>query len=113
MITFKKIDRRYNGGNVYQYMLSVNNSRNPIESIRTFNEVRQWCQDTWGPSYELHDAWAWSMPKSWAWNVSGDWRPVSIGDWPNWAWANDSKDEKRVIYLKTDKEYMLAKLRWE
>lgn len=97
MITFKKIDRRYNGGTIYQYMLLVN-SRNLIEEIRTFNKIRQWCESIWGYSYELHDAWAWED---------------LLHDYPLWTWANDSKDKKRAIYLKTDKEYMLAKLRWE
>jgi len=94
MITFKKIDRRYNGGSIYRYMISVN-SRDPIEEIKTFNEIRKWCESIWGDSYELHDAWAHGS------------------DWPIWTWANDSKDKKRAIYLKTDKECMLAKLRWE
>jgi hypothetical protein len=97
MITFKKIDRRYNGGTIYQYMISVNGSHNLIEEIKTFNEIREWCEVTWGRSCELHDAWAWGVPH----------------DYPIWTWANDSKDSKRAIYLKTDKEYMLAKLRWE
>ena len=96
MITFKKIDKRYNGGTIYQYMILVN-SRNLIEEIRTFNEIRKWCESIWGYSYELHDAWAWEV----------------LHDYPLWTWANDSKDSKRAIYLKTDKEYMLAKLRWE
>lgn len=96
MITFKKIDRRYNGGTIYRYMILVN-SRVLIEEIRTFNEIRKWCESIWGYSYELHDAWAWEV----------------LHDYPLWTWANDSKDSKRAIYLKTDKEYMLAKLRWE
>lgn len=96
MITFKKIDRRYNGGTIYRYMILVN-SRDLIEEIRTFNEIRKWCESIWGYSYELHDAWAWEV----------------LHDYPLWTWANDSKDSKRAIYLKTDKEYMLAKLRWE
>lgn len=97
MIKFKKIDRRYNGGNIYQYMIETNGSPyNLIVEIKTFNEIRKWCEATWGYSYELHDAWA-----------HGE-------DYPIWTWANDSKsDKKRAIYLKTDKEYMLAKLRWE
>lgn len=95
MITFKKIDKRYNGGNIYQYMILVNYSHDLIDEIRTFNEIRKWCESIWGYSYELHDAWAHGA------------------DWPIWTWANDSKDKKRAIYLKTDKECMLAKLRWE
>jgi|688.fasta_scaffold419974_4 hypothetical protein len=94
IITFKKIDRRYNGGNIYQYMIETH-GMNSRDQIKTFNEIRQWCEVIWGRSYELHDAWAHDE------------------DWPIWAWANDSKDSKRAIYLKTDKEYMLAKLRWE
>lgn len=91
---FKKIDRRYNGGNIYRYMIEINgfDSRAQIEE---FNEIRKWCEINWGRSYELHDAW------------------IHDNDWPVWAWANDSKDSRRSIYLKTDKEYMLAKLRWE
>lgn len=102
MIEFKKIDRRYNGGNVYRYMLLVKVSfgtggtGTEITAIKEFNELRKWCQDTWGHSYELHDAWVRSVHE----------------DWPSWVWANDSKDSKRAIYLRTDKEYMLAKLRW-
>lgn len=92
---FKKIDRRYKGGGIYQYMLLVN-SRNLIEEIRTFNEIRKWCESIWGDSYELHDVWA--SPSN---------------DYPLWTWANNSKDKKRAIYLKSDKQYMLAKLRWE
>lgn len=98
MITFKKIDRRYNGGSVYRYMVFITDTTNRSKKIKMFNEIRQWCHDTWGHSCELHDVWAYTYDET---------------SWPIWAWANDSKDEKRVIYLKTDKEYMLAKLRWE
>ena len=110
MITFKKIDRRYKGGSIYRYMVFITDTvdtTNRSKKIKMFNEIRQWCQDTWGPSYELHDAWALNRDEDWPlWTAYND-------HWPLWTWANDSKDEKRVIYLKTDKEYVLAKLRWE
>lgn len=108
MITFKKIDKRYNGGNIYQYMILVDSfgHGSNVRAIKEFNELRKWCQDTWGPSYELHDAWALNRDEDWPlWTAYND-------HWPLWTWANDSKDSKRAIYLKTDKEYMLAKLRW-
>ena len=57
IITFKKIDRRYNGGNIYQYMIETH-GMNSRDQIKTFNEIRQWCEVIWGRSYELHDAWA-------------------------------------------------------
>lgn len=106
MITFKKIDRRYNGGSIYQYVILVGvNTDHHAKSINLFNEIRKWCEITWGHSCELHDAWAFNNPLT---DESG---------YPIWVWANDSKDSKRAIYraiyLKTDKEYMLAKLRWE
>ena len=53
MITFKKIDRRYNGGNIYQYMLLVNVSLGPsseVRAIKEFNELRKWCESIWGYS---------------------------------------------------------------
>jgi hypothetical protein len=101
MITFKKIDRRYNGGNWYKYMVSFTHDSlgyvgAVAETIQEFNQVRQWCIDTWGPSCELHDAWAIS--------------PTS--GYPIWAWETDNSKGKRAIYLKTEQECILAKLRW-
>lgn len=104
MIEFKKIDKRYKAGHHYKYIIKFSIRRGSSltvgDSIKKFNEVRQWCIDTWGMSCEVDDAWAMI-----------DVEKNGI-DYPVWCWLNDRTYGNRLIYLKTDKEYMLAQLRW-
>lgn len=102
MIKIKKIDKRWKGGDLYLYMI-----HNPGHSIydytkttrvKKFNEIRDWCHTTWGPSCEVDDV-----------GILFD----DESTYPAWSWTFDAKEGVRRIYFRTEKEYMLAKLRWE
>lgn len=106
-LKIKKLDKRNNGYGMFEYYV---NPRHPPTMNATMNvgrrddmyhEVRQWCWETWGPSKELGE---------WA-NVYAMNRTDSPCQNEFWCWQNDSY--ARRIFLRTEKELILMKLRWE
>ena len=101
MIKIIKIDKRWKGGELYSYMIHIPrhyNTRTTKQRVQLFNEIREWCHTTWGPSCEVDDV-----------GFLFD----DENTYPEWAWSVDIKEDTRRIYFRTEKEYMLAKLRWE
>ena len=98
-IKVKKLDKRNNGYGKFKYVIHSNSLYN-----KEFFEIRAWMWETWGASKELKD-----------WLV--DARFILANDEllgcqnEHWSWQND--EYARRLYLRTDKELVLFRLRWE
>lgn len=105
-IRVTKCDRRHTGYRYFEYIVEpkvnmTNFFRNALALDRfvRFNELRNWCWQTWGSSCERslylriaeHDQLAQELNKSWSWN-------------------SDNNDLR--IYLCSEKELNWLKLRW-
>jgi hypothetical protein len=88
-MTYKitKLDRRHNGHSWYKYYITPS-TFDYQESRQLLTDLRNWCWTTYGPSSEL------------GWNKAG-----SI-----WAW--DTEHGNKRIYLKSDAEMTLFKLKY-
>ena len=82
-----KLDRRHNGHTWYKYYITPNIYEYQ-ESRQLLTDLRNWCWVTYGPSSEL------------GWN-----KPGSL-----WAW--DTEHGNKRIYLKSDAEMTLFKLKY-
>ena len=103
-ITVKKTDKRYTGSDIFGYVVDINNSSFPViynkfskgQKLKKFQDVRNWCIETWGMSCErehyLH--------------LLTD--EVAVNT--HWCWHTEFYDAK--IYLRTDKEANWFKLKW-
>ncbi len=99
-IRIKKLDGRNTGYGKFKYAVES-------QSLHSseFYDLRKWMWDTWGASKEL---------KEW---IHGDLVIRAGGEQlvscqnENWCWQND--EYHRRLYLRTDKELVIFKLRWE
>ena len=83
-----KLDKRHNGYNFYKYSISPN-TVDRIKGGELLIEVRNWLWATYGPSAEI-----------------GLTRQGSI-----WAW--DTEFGHRRLYIKSDEELTLFRLKFE
>lgn len=94
------LDRRHTGFAEFKYFIKTKYDKRPSDAEHQFNELRKWCWETWGPSKELEH-----------WLKSSHDMNAPCQNL-HWAWHNDANANRR-IYLKTDQELVLYKLRWE
>jgi hypothetical protein len=94
---FKKLDRRMNGYGDFTYGIDFTSRE---LAGPAFDEVRQWCWESFGPSTELD-----------IWEVRD--RPEDTRN-DKWAWDRGqyNKSWRCIIYLATEKEANWFKLRW-
>lgn len=92
---FKKLDRRMNGYGDFTYGIDL-----WADTGRQFNEVREWCWQTFGPSCELD-----------IWNDLD--RPGDVRN-EKWSWDRGqyNKSFRCMIYLKDEQEANWFKLRF-
>ncbi len=102
-LTIKKTDRRHNGNQYWQYLVTVERQANVsfgtpshIQKALDLNEIREWCWTTMGPSCELEH-----------WMVIPE-GSTSKND--RWCWHTNFDNYK--IYLRTEKEANWFKLKW-
>lgn len=91
----KKMDRRNIGHQFFNYSVSRFAFSNQL-----FYEMRNWCWQTWGPSKEMKD-WVCDFYKT----------EALVAQNTQWSWQND--EYYRRIYLASEQELVLFKLRWE
>ena len=86
VLKVKKLDSRFAGGYAFKYCIEFN-----YKQHERFIALRNWCWETWGPSYELkfHKT---ENPEVWAW-ITDNYRTR--------------------IYFKSEQEVNWYKLRWE
>lgn len=95
-IKVKKLDKRNTGYGKFKYAVNSTSLY-----AKEFYEIRAWMWDTWGASKELKD---WMLD----FRISID----AVGcQNEHWCWQND--EYNRRLYLRTDKELVLFRLRWE
>ena len=95
-IKVKKLDKRNTGYGKFKYAVNSTSLY-----AKEFYEIRAWMWDTWGASKELKD---WMLD----FRISVD----AVGcQNEHWCWQND--EYNRRLYLRTDKELVLFRLRWE
>ena len=94
----KKLDKRYNGGDRFRYMIDVNSSRpgdgtygNRIDRIQEYVEIRIWAWQTWGESCEISSY-------------------TTLGKEYVWSWDSDHNNMR--FYMKGDKELAWFQLKW-
>jgi hypothetical protein len=95
-IKVKKLDKRNTGYGKFKYAVNSTSLY-----AKEFYEIRAWMWDTWGASKELKD---WML----------DYRIVlaDVGcQNEHWCWQSD--EYNRRLFLRTDKELILFRLRWE
>jgi hypothetical protein len=99
-----KLDGRYTGYPWFSHYVTVTQPRGITynqTSIKLFNEIRNWCWETWGPSCELYD---YDYLRRSADKASED-KDVN----PYWSWF--VKNNVRRIYL-TQKGKVWFDLSW-
>lgn len=103
-IEIKKLDGRYTGSRDFQYLAKPTTfMRGPLTGLyqtnkvryETFQDLRIWCWNTWGPSCEYR-FWS-SLPD----------------DKKNKHWAWDTENHKMRIYIASDKEAAWMRIKWE
>lgn len=98
----RPMDRRFIGTGEWAWIVDVHGDisgpRNISHRLIIFNQIRGWCWNTWGPSCE-RDLYL-SILK----NSSN--RDLN----PHWAW--NTEFNHLSLYLKTDQELALLKLKW-
>ena len=99
-IKVKKTDKRHSGHDIFLYSVDVEwqGIGRRTERLIAFNQVRQWCWETFGPSCE-REHWL---------ELDKFKHPV-----PNerWCWHSDYGNFK--IYLRSEKEANWFKLKWQ
>ena len=95
-IKVKKLDKRNTGYGKFKYAVTSTSLY-----AKEFYEIRAWMWDTWCASKELKD---WML----------DYR-IALADVgcqnEHWCWQSD--EYNRRLFLRTDKELVLFRLRWE
>src|ERR1035437_5855301 len=99
MIKITKLGLTNCGNEDWQYCIEYYDPPSFIESenTQTFFDIRKWCWETWGASKELPE---WLNDDS----------PEATCRNEYWCWK--LSDLNRRIYLRTDKELFMLKLRW-
>ena len=90
----QSLDRRFTSHEYYKYRLHLFYGTTK-ERIVEFNNIRQWFTDTFGPAME-RDFVRW----------------LSESEQKTWAWHVDLARNEFALYLASDKELSLWKLRW-
>lgn len=98
-IKVKKLDKRNNGFSKFKYSVTSISLYS-----QEFYEIRKWMWDTWGASKELKE---WMIDSR---VVLASAEAISCQN-EHWCWQND--EYARRLYLRTDKELVLFRLRWE
>lgn len=96
--TAKKIDKRFNGGDHFKYMIDVHRSKLSDTQwpprrhrIEEFVNIRIWAWQTWGESCEISSYMLLQKDYVWSW---------------------DSDHNNMRVYLKGDKELAWFLLKW-
>jgi hypothetical protein len=100
MIAIRKTDKRHTGSEQFAYLLEVKSNPGKFDRaarIAEFDQLRQWCWNTWGASCDR---------EHWITMKHQDRFPVN----PHWCWHTDFDNYK--IYLRTEKEANWFKLKW-
>jgi hypothetical protein len=103
-LTVNKTDKRYTGSHIFQYVVDVKNHSFPVihnkfsksQKFKQFQEVRDWCIQTWGMSCEREQ-----------------YLQLQVNEFDvntHWCWHTEFHDTK--IYLRTDKEANWFKIKW-
>lgn len=109
----RKLDGRNTGHTYFKYyarpFADYSHYKNRVVD-NYFFEMRDWCWQTWGGSKELDE---WLNDQNFtisniALNRIHETKCQNV----NWCWKND-RDAAHRIYLKSDQELVLFKLRWE
>jgi hypothetical protein len=94
----KKLDKRFNGGDRFKYMVDVSVSRasdgmwaDRIHKIEEYVNIRIWAWQTWGESCEISSYMTLRKDYVWSW---------------------DSAHDNMRVYLKSDKELAWFQLKW-
>ena len=97
-LKIQKLDRRNNGHKQWKYYVNVQPNATLITYKQLYSQIREWCWTTWGASKELNE-----------WMVDSNVNVYCHNE--HWCWQND--EYCRRIYLRSDAELVLLKLRWE
>lgn len=97
-LKLQKLDARFAGFQHFQYRIKFHHTT----KYAKFIEIRNWCWETWGPSYErdiliemaYQDE---SFVRPWSWNIASN---------------RTRKFSEPFIYLATDKELSIFNLKW-
>jgi hypothetical protein len=93
-----KLDRRHSGHGVFEYYIT-SLGRDRILNILEFQQWRDWAQDTWGHGIE----------RDWAYALRRNNQPTRT-----WGWLTDDNKvgNQPRLYLRSDEELALFKLKW-
>lgn len=104
---YYKLDKRHTGHSDFKYAIGSGSGK--IFKQNSFCEIREWCWTTYGPSKEINE-WVEDLKYS----PLSQWQLISYGPITHhnefWAWQNNFYN--RRIFLRTDKELALFKLRF-
>jgi hypothetical protein len=101
MLKITRLDRRYNGYTTFKYIVEVQGLDGRDARIQKFKDLRAWLWETFGPGCELG-----FVRLNFADHKEGD----LIKSDERWAWDTEYKAMR--LYIKTDSELTLLKLKW-
>jgi hypothetical protein len=93
----KQLDRRNRGYSDWKYYID-------FYKRDSFNSTREWAWGVWGASKDLDD---WLLDNSSA-ELFPDTKPPSHND--HWCWCHNQY--YRRLYIRTDQELVIFKLKW-
>ena len=109
-ITFYRLDGRWKGNDIFTWMCTTivkpqyerfsprPLAQSDLAKIIKFNQLRDWCWDTWGPSCDLKDY---------------DFIHENGGNLnEHWCWSNEEDQKQKRIYLASDAERTWLETRW-
>lgn len=95
-----KLDGRHTGWKDWKYYIEISYSYGDVNNRKVkFNQMREWCWETWGPSKELTE-----------YDHTDLFDGIHCSN-SSWCWLNDEHGRRR-IYLRTDQEAEVFTLRW-
>lgn len=94
LMRIKKLTRQYTGHGSFSHVIDYT-----IQDIIQYDQHRQWCWETWGPSCELEFSLRFRRINPEGWNAK-------------WAWLADTSFPKIRIYFGSEQEVAMFILRW-
>jgi hypothetical protein len=104
MLNITKLDRRYNGYRVMEYIVEPDYSHGGRDGrINKFKELREWLWENYGPGCELDYVVLTPTP-------AGNEGQCYMQSQERWAW--DTTENRLRIYVKGDEELSFIRLKW-
>ena len=122
-ITFYRLDGRWKGNDIFTWMCTTivkpqyerfsprPLAQSDLAKIIKFNQLRDWCWDTWGPSCDLKDYdRIYELSNYVSLAQYNDNTHDTLNE--HWCWSNEEDHKQKRIYLAGSEERTWLETRW-